>query len=66
MIFLRRNEENYFEVLDGQQRLKSIFKFLENEYPTSGEWTPEVGKKTLKNSKMFQEFMLSLLPLRLM
>lgn len=51
MIFLRRNENNYFEVLDGQQRLKSIFQFLENEYPTSGEWTPEVGKKIFDELK---------------
>ena len=51
MIFLRRNDNNYFEVLDGQQRLKSIFQFLENEYPTSGEWTPEVGKKTFDELK---------------
>lgn len=51
MIFLRRNEDNFFEVLDGQQRLKSIFQFIENEYTTSGEMTPEIGKKTFEEIK---------------
>jgi hypothetical protein len=45
MIFLRKNENNSFEVLDGQQRLKSIFQFIENEYPISSEWTSEIGEK---------------------
>ncbi|MDG7036928.1 MAG: DUF262 domain-containing protein [Nitrososphaerota archaeon] len=34
-----------FEVLDGQQRLTSIFKYLNNDFSLSLEFTPEVGKK---------------------
>jgi len=43
MIFFRKINGTY-EVLDGQQRLKSIFEFMENSYPTSPELTPEVGE----------------------
>lgn len=43
MIFLRRKDDLY-EVLDGQQRLKAIFDFINNEYFTSAEFTPEIGE----------------------
>lgn len=43
MIFLRRKGDLY-EVLDGQQRLKAIFDFINNEYSTSAEFTPEIGE----------------------
>lgn len=36
ILFLRRNG-NKFEVLDGQQRLKALFKFLQNDLPTDEE-----------------------------
>lgn len=45
MIFLRKINNGNLEVLDGQQRLKAIFQYIENEYPTSPEWTPEIGEK---------------------
>lgn len=43
MIFLREKDDIY-EVLDGQQRLKSIFDFMENFYSTSAQFTPELGE----------------------
>ncbi len=50
MIFLRKKNDAY-EVLDGQQRLRTIFEFMENEYPTSGLMTPEIGEKTYEELK---------------
>lgn len=59
MVFLRKSE-NYYEVLDGQQRLKTIFQFMENEFVTSGELTPEIGSiyfdELSNDSKRFARF----------
>lgn len=45
MIFFKILGNDFYEVLDGQQRLKTIFQFMKNEYPTSEEYTPEIGEK---------------------
>jgi len=45
MVFLKKRDDNVYEVLDGQQRLKTIFQFMENIYSTSAEFTPEIGEK---------------------
>lgn len=45
MIFLKKRGNNVYEVLDGQQRLKTIFQFMDNGYSTSAEFTPEIGEK---------------------
>jgi len=39
-----RSEYKY-SVVDGQQRLTTIFKFLNNEFPLSKEFTPELAGK---------------------
>ena len=36
VIYLAKDEKANYEVIDGQQRLKSVFDFLNNEYPLSG------------------------------
>lgn len=36
VIYLARTDEDKYEVIDGLQRLKSVFDFLENKYPLSG------------------------------
>lgn len=53
-IFLRRVEKirsgkplTIYECLDGQQRLRAIFDFIEAKYPTSVEITCELGKPSL-------------------
>jgi hypothetical protein len=59
MVFLRELDGNY-EVLDGQQRLKSIFQYMENHYSTSNELTPEAGDiyfdDLSKDAKRFARF----------
>lgn len=44
MIFFRKHGDGTYEVLDGQQRLKTIFQFMENKFSTSAELSPEVGE----------------------
>jgi hypothetical protein len=55
-IFLRRiekivqgNPEITYECLDGQQRLKSIFDFIDGEYATKPEISKEFGKSMFFN-----------------
>ena len=36
VIYLAKNEENKYEVIDGLQRLTSVFDFLDNDYPLRG------------------------------
>jgi hypothetical protein len=36
VIYLARNEEGRYEVIDGLQRLTSVFRFFDNEFPLSG------------------------------
>ena len=43
-IILRQKEDNKWEILDGQQRLKAIFDFVENKFSLSEE-TAEYGGK---------------------
>jgi 5-methylcytosine-specific restriction endonuclease McrA len=42
-IFLRQRLDGVFECLDGQQRLRAIYEFLNNEYATSADITRELG-----------------------
>lgn len=59
MLFLRRRGSKY-EVLDGQQRLKTIFEFKHGKFKTSPEFTPEFPDKDYrdltKDSKRFPAF----------
>jgi hypothetical protein len=41
-IFLRQQMDGNFECLDGQQRLKAIFGYLEDVFPLSTKETPEM------------------------
>lgn len=50
MIFLRRRGSK-LEVLDGQQRLKTIFKFKKGGFNTSEEFTPEFPNKSYNDLK---------------
>lgn len=36
VIYLAKNEEGRYEVIDGLQRLTSVFRFFDNEFPLSG------------------------------
>lgn len=36
VIYLARTDEDKYEVIDGLQRLKRVFDFLENQYPLTG------------------------------
>ena len=36
VVYLARTENDQYEVIDGLQRLKSVFNFLNNEFPLSG------------------------------
>ena len=36
VIYLAKNEEGRYEVIDGLQRLTSVFRFFDNEYPLVG------------------------------
>ena len=36
LIYLAETNENKYEVIDGQQRLSSVFKFFDNEYNLRG------------------------------
>ena len=47
-IFLRLEKEGVYECLDGQQRLRSIFDFIENKYRLNPSYTPWVGKKLFR------------------
>lgn len=52
MVFLRGVDSGVYEVLDGQQRLKTIFRFMEDDnFLTSAELTPEVGEKNYNELK---------------
>lgn len=51
MIFFKKIKGESYEVLDGQQRLKTIFQFMDNKYSTSPEFTPEVREKNFKELK---------------
>lgn len=51
MIFLKKLNGDVYEVLDGQQRLKAVFQFMDNVYPTSPEFTPELGEKRFGDIK---------------
>jgi hypothetical protein len=42
-IFLRQRLDGVFECLDGQQRLRAIYEFINNEYVTSPDITRELG-----------------------
>lgn len=43
-----REKEDYFEVLDGKQRLNSIFEFIDNEYPLeTGEYFDDLSEKDM-------------------
>ena len=46
MIFLRQIDGGIFECLDGQQRLRTIFEFLENKFPIHPSVTKEAEVKT--------------------
>jgi len=48
-IFLRQLVDGRYECLDGQQRLKAIFGYLEDEFSLSGKETPEVGRRDSAN-----------------
>lgn len=50
LIILRKKDDRY-EVLDGQQRLRAIFKFMENDFPVSGKFTSEHGDKKYEDIK---------------
>ncbi|MDI6903083.1 MAG: DUF262 domain-containing protein [Methanocellales archaeon] len=52
MIFFRKKDDKY-EVLDGQQRLRSIFDYMNDDFPTSSEFTPEFAEK--KYSELEQD-----------
>lgn len=36
VIYLAKNDEGRYEVIDGLQRLTSVFRFFDNEYPLTG------------------------------
>ena len=36
VVYLAKNEKGDYEVIDGQQRLRSVFDFLNNKYPLRG------------------------------
>jgi len=57
-IILRQNQ-NMWEILDGQQRLKAIFDFIENKFPLSKETSEFKGKywRDLKPSVQWGQFM---------
>ena len=40
-IFLRQNDDGRYECLDGQQRLRSIFDFIDGEFPVNPEITKD-------------------------
>jgi hypothetical protein len=49
VIYLARNEEGKYEVIDGLQRLTSIFDFFNNDYHLRGlELAPELNGKTFR------------------
>ena len=41
MIFLRQKDDGTYECLDGQQRLRSIFEFIDGNYPIVPSFTSE-------------------------
>ncbi|MBT3582649.1 DUF262 domain-containing protein [Candidatus Woesearchaeota archaeon] len=43
-IFFRITKDQIYECLDGQQRLRSIFNFMDGNFPTSNKYTPEIGE----------------------
>ncbi len=45
-VFLFERESNWYEVMDGQQRLNAIVEFYENRFPLSGleKWTALHGR----------------------
>jgi hypothetical protein len=50
LLFLKKQGKKY-EVLDGQQRLKTIHKFIKGNLKTSPEFTPEFADKNFKDLK---------------
>lgn len=50
LLFLKKRGKKY-EVLDGQQRLKTIYKFVKGTLNTSAEFTPEFPNKSYKDLK---------------
>jgi hypothetical protein len=46
MIFLRQKENGSFECLDGQQRLRTIFEFIDGEFPIVPAVTQEAEQNT--------------------
>ena len=43
-----------FEAVDGQQRLRAVWDFFDNQYPLSDDFTPEHGGKKYKDLTMDQ------------
>jgi len=69
LIIFRKKEGGKLEVLDGQQRLKSIFQFMENmekRFKTSGKFTPEYADKNFddikKNPGLYADFIAFKIP----
>ncbi|MCD6371562.1 MAG: DUF262 domain-containing protein [Candidatus Aenigmarchaeota archaeon] len=60
LIIFRKKEGGKLEVLDGQQRLRSIFQFMENKFRTSGKFTPDYADKSFddikKNPGLYADF----------
>jgi hypothetical protein len=48
LIILRKKGDQY-EVLDGQQRLRAIFEFMENKFSVNGKFTPEHADKKFED-----------------
>lgn len=51
LLFLRKTEGGGYEVLDGQQRLKTIQRFINNEFVTSPDFTPEFPNRSFDDLK---------------
>lgn len=49
-------EKNYYEVLDGKQRLFSIFNFFNDEFPFKGNFLPDVGDLKDIDRKKYSQF----------
>lgn len=65
-LIILRKKENKYEVLDGQQRLRTIFEFMENKFSTSGKYTPEFAGKKFEDIKrdpgMYADFIAFKIP----